>query len=169
MKFLATSLCVAGTMALATPAAAQVSDTAGEASALILIPLNLTKIDDLDFGTIVAGPTGGTVVIPADGSPRSATGGVTPLPSDAGLRAQFATAATPGQEVLFVLTYPASLDDGFGNTIPVLAMTMDGPSFRYADPVMGTIFVGVGGILSIAADQPDGVYSNTFSLYAEYR
>lgn len=170
LKTTATALTIAGTMMMADPAAAQeVTDVGGDSQALILVPLKLTKIEDLDFGTIMASPTAGTVVIPADGSPRYATGGVVPIPSDDGLNGQFATAATPGQEVLFVLTAPSTLDDGLGNTINVLAMTMDGPAFRYADPVMGTIFVNVGGILYIDADQPDGEYTGTFNLYAEYR
>lgn len=170
IKTTAAALLTAGTLMMAAPAQAQeVTDLDGESQALILVPLKLTKIEDLHFGTIVAGTTSGTVVIPADGSPRFATGGVTPLPSDTGINAQFATAATPGQEVLFILTWPATLDDGFGNSIDVLAMTMDGPAFRYADPTMGTIFVNVGGILQIDANQPDGVYEGTFNLYAEYR
>ncbi|WP_265569624.1 DUF4402 domain-containing protein [Sphingomicrobium nitratireducens] len=153
----------------ATPAAAQATSADGRGHALILVPLELTKIDDLDFGTIVAGSTPGTVIIPANGSARSTTGGVTPLPSDVGFRARFATAATRGQEVLFLLTPPATLDDGNGNSITVDAMTMDGPNLRYADLTTGIIFVGVGGIISVAADQPDGVYEGTFNLYAEYR
>ena len=81
---------------------------------------------------------------------------------------EFYTAATAGQEVLFVLTAPATLDNGAGDSIPVLAMTMDGPNFRYAD-TDGVIRVRVGGILWINADQEPGAYSNTFNLYAEYR
>ena len=170
MKMTATALTAAGMLAMTSPAHAQeVTDVGGDSQALILVPLKLTKIEDLDFGTIVASPSAGTVVIPADGSPRYATGGVTPVPGDVGINGQFATAATPGQEVLFILTAPATLDDGLGNTINVLAMTMDGPAFRYADPTLGTIFVNVGGILYINANQPDGEYTGTFILYAEYR
>lgn len=162
-----TALGCAGLLA-AAPLHAQDASDAAEAQVLLLVPLELTKVSDLDFGTVISSPAAGTVVIPADGSARSATGGVVPVASDPGLAGDFYTAATVGQEVLFVLTAPTTLDNGAGDSISVLAMTMDGPNFRYADSD-GVIRVRVGGILWLNANQPDGRYEGEFNLYAEYR
>ena len=42
------------------------------------------------------------------------------------------------------------------------------PCLRTIDPVTRTFSVGVGGILNIAGNQPDGVYSATFQVTANY-
>lgn len=171
LKTTATALTVAGTMMMAAPAAAQeVTDVNGSSQALILIPLKLTKIQDLDFGTVIRGTTDGTVIISAFGSARASGGGVTLHPGDDGNRAEFATAATPGQTVEFTLTYPTGnvLSDGNGNDVTIQALFLDGSSSRIADPVLGTIFVNVGGIVEVPANQVDGEYTGTFMLTAEY-
>ncbi|HEX6740531.1 MAG TPA: hypothetical protein VF079_01900, partial [Sphingomicrobium sp.] len=72
--------------ALAAPAAAApvAAPTPAQGKALILVPLTLTKIDDLDFGTVVTSPVSGIVTInPATGA-RSFAGGATGVASDAG-------------------------------------------------------------------------------------
>ena len=53
-------------MALAAPAQAApvAASPSAQAEALILIPLTLTKIDDLDFGTVISSPVSGTVSDP---------------------------------------------------------------------------------------------------------
>jgi len=89
--------------------------TVGPGKALVLIPLTITKIDDLDFGSIVPSATAGTVTInPTDGS-RTFTGGVTLVPGDAGFRAYFGGAGSPNQQVLVALSPPVSLSDGVGD------------------------------------------------------
>ncbi|MBW0144009.1 DUF4402 domain-containing protein [Sphingomicrobium clamense] len=171
LKTTAAALSIAGTMMLASPAMAQdATDYDGSAQALVLVPLQLTKIADLDFGTVIRGTTDGTVVISAFGSARAAGGGVTLHPGDEGNRAEFATAATPGQQVDFTLTYPVGgvLSDGNGNDVTLQALFLDGPSSRTADPVLGVIFVNVGGIVEVPANQVDGEYTGTFTLTAEY-
>lgn len=167
-KMTITALACAASLALAPPALAQDASAGASGRALLLVPLELTKVSNLDFGMVVASGTAGTVSIPADGSARSTTGGVTGLTNNQGFHGDFYTAATAGQEVLFVLTAPATLDSPAGDAIEVLALTMDGPNFRYAD-TDGVIRVRVGGILSVAADQPSGAYEGQFILFAEYR
>ena len=46
------------------PAAAVTPTTQSDGKALVLIPLTLTKIDDLDFGSVVPSPVPGTVTMP---------------------------------------------------------------------------------------------------------
>jgi hypothetical protein len=152
-------------------AAASPSNTAtADSKALLLVPLTLAKIDDLDFGTVISSGSSGTIALNASTSARTFAGGVTGVPSAAGHRAYFGGAGTANQQVVVVVIPPAQLTDSNGDTIDVLALTIDnaGNPIRTVDPVTRSFFVGVGGILNIAANQPDGTYSATFQVTANY-
>jgi opacity protein-like surface antigen len=163
-KFLvAAGLAVAAaTPATAAPVAAA-KDAGGKA--LILISLTLTKVADLEFGTVIESSISGTVTIPADGSARSVTGGVTPVASPLPARAQFAGAGTPGELVNIFLAPPASLKDANGDTLPI-SMSLE--SSNVTIDSTRAFFVGVGGSVSVAANQPDGDYTGTFTVLAQY-
>jgi hypothetical protein len=154
--------------ALAAPVAAT-TDASGKA--LILVPLKLTKVDDLEFGTMIASGVSGTVALNATTGTRTFAGGVTGVPSAAGHRAVFAGAGTGGQQVIVTIIPPVQLTNTGGDTIDVLALTLDngGNPIRTIDPVTKAFFVGVGGILLINANQPDGDYSSTFQVTANYQ
>ena len=167
------ALGVAAAVVLPTPAfaAAPGANThAANSQVLLLLPLTLTKIDDLDFGTVVSSGTSGTVALNATTGARTFAGGVTGVTTTAGHRAYFAGAGTGGQQVVVIVIPPTQLTDVNGDTVDVLAMTIDngGNPLRTIDPVTKTLFVGVGGILNIAGNQPDGVYSSTFQVTANY-
>lgn len=155
----------------AAPAAAQsvaaTNDATGEA--LILVPLTLTKIDDLDFGSLVPSATAGTVMIDATSGARTVSGGVTGVASAAGNRAYFGGAGSPNQQVLVAISPPAELTSGAGDTIPVAGLTLDGGPLRSIDPASRAFFVGVGGTLTVGADQPEGDYAADFWLTAIYQ
>jgi hypothetical protein len=160
---------VAAAMAAAIPLPAQAAPIAAatdaSGKALILIPLTLTKVDNLDFGTVVSSSANGTVTIPPDGGVRTTSGGVTPGASDAGARAMFAGAGSFGEQVGIFLSPPATITDGFGHSLPISlnleASTVTIDSTR-------AFFVGVGGTVNVAANQADGVYSGTFLILAQY-
>ncbi|QNM82062.1 DUF4402 domain-containing protein [Sphingomonas sabuli] len=162
---------IAASALAAAPAAAQpvpaATDAVGEA--LVLIPLKLTKIDDLDFGAFVSSPTGGTATINPVTGARTTTGGLIAVPADDGFRAYFGGAGSPNQQVIIAVSPPVALTSSTGDTIPVLGITIDGSPFRTIDPVSRTFFVGVGGSLSIAANQPEGEYSAQFWMTALYQ
>ncbi|MFL6730220.1 MAG: DUF4402 domain-containing protein [Sphingomicrobium sp.] len=165
------TLIAAALVALAVPAAAApvAAPTPAQGKALLLTPLTLTKVDDLDFGTVVTSPVSGIVTInPATGA-RGFAGGASGMASDAGHRALFAGAGTPSQQVIVFITPPASLANGAGDTIPVLALTLDngGNPIRTIDSTRA-FFVGVGGILQINADQAEGIYQANFTVTANY-
>lgn len=169
------NLCIAAAMASAiVPAAASATPVPAskdsDGKALILVPLKITKIDDLDFGTMIASGTSGTVALNPTTSARTFAGGVTGVASAVGHRAYFGGAGTGGQQVIVVIVPPAQLKNSNGDTIDVLALTLDesGNPIRTIDPVTKAFFVGVGGILNIAADQPEGDYSATFKMTANY-
>ncbi len=150
-------------------AAAPVSSpTPPPGRALLLIPLTLTKIDDLSFGSVIPSPVSGTVAINATTGARSVAGGVTAVPSDVGQRAYFGGAGSPNQQVIVTVTPPASLTNVAGDTLTVLALTLDGPPLRSIHPVDRTFFFGVGGIIEVAADQPEGVYTSDYDVTANY-
>ena len=160
-----------GFAAVASPAAAAPATATANARTLLLLPLQLTKVEDLDFGTVIKSGTSGTVALNANTGVRSFAGGVTGVTTSAGHRALFGGAGTGGQQVVVVVIPPAQLTNSNGDTIDVLALTIDnnGNPIRTIDPVTRTFFVNVGGILNIGANQPDGVYSATFQVTANYQ
>ena len=164
--FIAAAMATVAVPAAAAPVAAT-TDATGRA--VLLIPLTLTKIDDLDFGTMISGGSSGIVSLDATTSNRVFAGGVTGVASAAGHRGYFAGAGSPSQQVIVTIAAPATLDDVNGNHITVLALTQDGSPIRSIDPVNRDFFVGVGGILMLNANQPDGLYSANFSVTAQYQ
>ena len=156
--------------ALATPAAAQVHpDRQANGEALILVPLSLVKISDLDFGTILTSPASGMVSIDAATGARTVAGGVTGLASDQGFRARFAGAGSPNQQVIVVVTPPPALVNSNGDLIPVLALPLEGSPIKTIDPVTRAFYFGVGGIIMVGANQPEGLYSADFNVTAVYQ
>jgi hypothetical protein len=95
---------------------------------------------------------------------------VTGVPSDAGQRAYFGGAGSPNQQVVISVDTPAQLvsTTNPADTIPVLAMTLDGSSIRTIDATTRTFFFGLGGVIQINANQPEGVYEATFDVTAIY-
>lgn len=155
--------------AMPATAAPMPATTDARSHALILVPLTLTKIDDLDFGTVISSGTSGAVVINASTGARTLAGGLIGSPSDVGHRARFAGAGTPNQQVLVTLTAPTDLVNSNGDKIQVLALTQDGSPLRTIDPVTRAFFLGVGGIIFIDVNQPDGDYSAIFTVTASYQ
>jgi hypothetical protein len=166
-----TALALGALLTGASPvAAAPVSaSTQPPARALLLIPLTLTKVQDIHFGDIVPSTTtGGWVAINAVTGARTASAGLTMMPTDVGQRGQFAGAGTPGQQVIMALTPPTQLSNPAGDTLDVLTLNIDGPTTRTI-AANHTFFVGVGGIIFVAANQAEGLYSATYDLTADYQ
>ena len=139
------------------------TDAGGKA--LILIPLTLTRVADLEFGTVIESSTSGTVTIPPDGSARTFTGGVTPVANPLPARARFAGAGTPGQLVNIFLAPPANLKDSNGDLLPI-SMSLESSNITIDST--HAFFVGVGGTVTVAANQPDGDYTGVFTVLAQY-
>ena len=161
---------IAGAMtAAAVPMPAQAASIAAttdaSGKALILIPLTLTKVDNLDFGSVIPSSSSGTISIAADGSGQSVTGGVTPLASAAGARAVFAGAGSFGEQVSIFLAPPASLSDGAGHNMPI-SLGLESTSVTIDST--RAFFVGVGGTVTVGANQAEGLYSGTFTVLAQY-
>lgn len=169
------SLCLAALAASAlsaTPALAQQASATAEARGVVLQPLTLARVQDLDFGTVVGSAVAGTVSIDADTGARSVTGGVTGVPSFPGDRALFQGAGTSGQDVVLSLNAPTLLISTSNplDTITVSSMVLDsGNATTRTIGVTGIFQVGVGGDFAIAANQPAGLYTANFDLTADYQ
>ena len=70
--------------------------------------------------------------------------------------------------MIVTVTAPAVLTNVVGDTLTVLALTLDGPPLRSIHPVDRTFFFGVGGIILVGADQPEGVYTSDYDVTANY-
>ena len=79
------------------------------AKGVVVQPLTLAKVNDLDFGTVVGSSASGTVTIDPDTGLRTVTGGVTGVPSFPGGRGLFQGNGTGGNTVQLTLSGPAVL------------------------------------------------------------
>jgi hypothetical protein len=174
MRFNHCLAALAATAAFASPAFAQTTDTkSAQARGVVLQPLTLTWVKDLNFGTILSTALAGRVSIDADTGKRGVLGGVSEISLDKGGRAEFNGLGTVGREVDITLT-PAAVLKGPGPDITVLDMDLDsggGMSQTRTIPAGdgGAFVIGVGGEFAIAANQGNGVYTGTFSVTADYK
>ena len=92
--------------------------------ALLLKPLTLTKISDLDFGTIVPSGAGDLVTINADTGVRtSPTASL--IPCAPGQRARFGSSGSNNTFVVLQISAPTDLSDGAGNLLTVTRLDLD--------------------------------------------
>jgi len=178
MRLKLTLAALAAATAFATPAMAQTSASdQALARGTVLLPLTFSKVAgrDLDFGTVLASGTSGTVSIDADTGGRSFTGGVTPLTVALGDRALFVGVGTDGQQVDIHLAAPTSLPRVGGGATVGANLFLDTNGTGNAtdrtitiNDVNGAFTVGVGGSFDIAANQMDGVYEATFDVTVDY-
>ena len=138
--------------------------------ALLLKPLTLTKLNDLDFGTIIpSGTSDDYVRIDAQtGNRTSPTANL--VATNPGGRARFASSGLNNVLVFLELSPPpyAALTNATGKTLKVEYINLDGPGLRLLTPLSQVFFVGIGGEIRVRSDQEEGDYSGTFSLTANY-
>jgi hypothetical protein len=173
MRFNITLAAVAATLVAATPAVAQQATTTepAEARGIVLQSLTLSKIDDLDFGTVAGSNTvAGTVNINPNNNAQTATGGVTLMPG-AFSRARFDGFGVPGNIVVLTLTPPAGnvLTNGSGVNLTINSMTLDSAGSTRTIGGTGQFTAYVGGNFQIAAAQANGLYTGNFNLTAVYQ
>ena len=148
----------------------------GEAEVIILRPLSFFRVNDLDFGDIVASGTAGTVRLAPDGT-RSRTGGAT-LAGNGGEPARFAGLGTPNRQVNISLgsntiwiTGPGPRmrvrDFEIGST-PTAILSTTPTRFTIAS-ALGNYNFPVGATLEVGANQTPGDYSGTFNVTANYQ
>jgi hypothetical protein len=146
-------------ISFAAGAFAQSTDTEQTtATATIIGPLALTKVTDMDFGTIAVTGTAGTVVLGTDNS-RTAVGPAL-VPPSAGVAATFTVSGEASRT--FSITLPAdgavTLVNG-ANTMAVNGFQHDMGGSPALDGTGAAAFA-VGATLSVGAAQAAGVYTS---------
>ena len=141
--------------------------TTAPAKAVTLRPLSIVNTEDLDFGTMVAAATAGTVVIDPFTAARTKTGG--PLLAGGSPRTgQFVTYGGPLQ-TLQVNRGPLPVLNrvGGGATMSLTQLTLDGPTTRFLNAA-GVVELNIGGTLAINANQLAGDYAGTYQIIVTY-
>lgn len=160
---------VAAALLGATPAFA--ADTAAMTSnALILKPFVLTKLEDLNFGTII--PTGSPefVTINADTGARTMSNPAMRVAADDGYRAEFGSSGVANNFVVIELAGPSDLINSDGKLLKVTKLVLD-QNNKILRPLTATsqvFFVGIGGEIYIRGNQEEGVYTGEYTLTATY-
>ena len=158
----------------ATPAFAQ-SSTQAQADVIILRPLSFFRVNDLDFGDIIASGTAGTVRLAPDGT-RTRTGGAT-LAGNGGEPARFAGLGTPNRQVNISLGSNTIWITGPGprmrvrnfeiGSTPTAILSTTPTRFTIAS-ALGNYNFPVGATLEVGANQTPGDYSGTFTITLNY-
>lgn len=160
-------LAVATAIVATTAAPAHAAGVDARARAITITPLNIIKVDDLDFGTFVAGDSAGTISIDAATGARTASDGAGAVPGGTPGRATFVTAGSENQQFLITLSAPPVLTNGTGGAMPIASLVLDGPATRAHDSTRA-MHIGVGGVLSVDSYQEEGDYSAEFTMSVEY-
>lgn len=147
---------------LATNQNALAAEATGTASATVLQPVTISKVTDLDFGKIVSGPAASTVTLSPGGVFQCGTG-ITCL--DSHTAARFSVSGVPGHLVSVQSDSEIMLSSPGGAKMPV-ALETSANTLKLNNG--SNNFIGVGGTLSVAAYQAEGVYTGLFTLTVNY-
>ena len=142
----------------------QSTATAGT-SALLIVPISIAKTTDMNFGTVAASATAGTVLLDyADG--RSATGGAS-LPAGGGTLAKTAVFTVTGEGTsTFSIAIPAApitLTGSVAGTMTVSDFVAD--LGAGGTLVAGSKVIKVKATLNVPANTVAGTYSNASDLF----
>ena len=163
---------------LVLPSMTHARQANGRAEIAVLQTLSFIKIDDLEFGNIIAGPTAGTVTVSPFGV-RTTTGPITAI-GGGFQQAQFGGRGAPNQNLLISMTTntvtlrrtvgtQTMIADTFiiGST-PTQPLNTTVRQFRIGSAT-GVFQFGVGARLNVGANQAPGVYSGTFRVTLIYQ
>jgi hypothetical protein len=172
------ALVAIGLAAAMLPATSRAASRAAKADATIVTPLSLIKDDDLEFGSILASVTAGTLVVPPSGL-RTATGGVILAPG-VYFPSRFAGYGKSGQSVQISLgSNSITLSRvGGGATMTVdtfvigstpTAILSTNPQVFTIGSANGIFNFPVGATLRVGANQAAGSYAGTFTMTLVYQ
>jgi Mat/Ecp fimbriae major subunit len=167
MKSIAYASAFAALLAAASPAAAVSPASQATANAKIYKPLTISKVQNLDFGVIVlgAGTWSGEVVSITQAGALTCGGGTNLTCSGSVQPAKYHLVGT--NNAMVTVSSP-----GFNLTGPgTLAFTPNAPATVNLGATGSTTGVdfSIGGSITLASTTPDGVYSGTFAVTADYQ
>lgn len=159
--------------------AGEIATTTANARAVIVADLTFFKVNDLQFGKIIAGATAGTVVVAPTGV-RTVTGGVRLASGTTVQAAAFAGKGAVGQQVAIAITSTTvtlnragggatmTMDTFIIGSTPTAQLTTSPTTFTIGNPT-GIFQFPVGATLRVGANQAPGVYTGTFTLTLQYQ
>lgn len=171
--------------ALLVPAAhAQVATAQGSSTAVVVAPLSLVKVQDLDFGRIAARPTAGTVTVDVNSGGCTTTGTI--IHQGNCQFAEFAGMGTRRMRVRIQIPTSVTLTGPGGATMLVNTMTLgtqpeltflggngnglgNGNRRYEINSSTGIFTFRVAGRLNVGANQAPGVYNGTFNVTVQYQ
>ena len=154
--------------ASATPALAATPVMNATATTAILLPVNVIKRYDLDFGYVAAGTSAGTVVIDPETDTTSATGGAILLGGNPHAAAFIGAAGSSSVVIIRIPKQPITLTRSGGTqTMTVSNFTLQGLDKRAVAKAVAFEF-RVGGTLNVGANQMEGTYVGTFDVTVQY-
>jgi hypothetical protein len=171
-------ICITGMQGICTTACAkEVAQVVGRSEAVVVERLSLVKVEDLEFGKIVAGGTAGTITISPDGS-RAANGGA--LGVSTGFHpAAFAGYGFRNQNLLISVGSNSPIISRVGGSetmrfdtftigsVPPTTLSTVPRTFRI-NSTSGMFAFTVGATLRVNARQAPGIYQGTFSITVSY-
>lgn len=157
-----TALLLSGMGQFAQPAFA--GEATATASAAILSPATVNKVDDLAFGKVVAGPSAANVTISPTGAFRCGAG-LTCL--DTHNPARFTVIGAPGQMVSIDADDQVTLTAANGAKM-VATLDLGARTMRLAQGSNLANVFAVGGTLAVGAYQAEGVYTGVFTVTVDY-
>lgn len=160
-QLLTTAICAAAVFGGTYSATTLAATANGDATAIVVSPLTVTESLAMDFGTVLAGASGGTVEINA--TLGTVVLGGTATQTGAFNAATFDIVGTNG--LTYLVTYTnGTLSDG-ANT---MSLTTFNDNALGTIPVSGTETFSVGGILAVGLGQTPGTYNTTNAGGAPY-
>jgi hypothetical protein len=149
--------------ALTSPACAGVA--AADASAKIYRPINFAVLLELDFGSVVAGPSDGTVTLDPGSATRDCAGGSLACAGSF----SWSKLQLTGSDATVVVTYSPNFTLT-GPGTPILAeLDFPGGSGTAVALSGGATTIDIGAKLHVNANQAPGAYSGVFSVDVNYQ
>jgi len=146
---------------------ARAATTPGTASAIVLVPMSLLKLADMNFGDIAPSAAPGTITINPFTAAVSTTGGATAV-GGTPATAYFEFYGAAGQS--FTITrgpLPVLIRSGGTQTMNVTALYMDGATSQTLG-VTGIFKLHIGAAMNVGTNQVNGTYNGTFTIFMTY-
>lgn len=157
-------------MGVASPAAAvSPSNGQAQANAKIYKPLALSKVQNLDFGVIVEGPGAwpGEVVSISQAGVLTCGGGTNLTCTGSVQPAKYHLAGTNNANV--TVTCPGFNLNGPGGATLAFTPSFPGTVNLGATGLATGVDFSIGGSITVASTTPDGAYTGTFAVTADYQ
>lgn len=152
-------------VAFGTAFPAYADSATGTAITTITRFLSITNVSNLEFGTVSAGSTAGSVMVNSQGQ-RSSTGGVVIDPNGGFTPARFVIQGKPNGAFTVSVPTRVQLTNTTGNTIAVDNIRSNMPNGRLDNN--GSLELSVGGQINLEANQSTGDYTGILVVELNY-